>query len=326
MSAPAKPTANEEYTRPLRDLQGARPPAPEWFEEAIAAPSDEGSVTVAGAKIRYSAWGEVGKPGILLVHGGRAHRNWWRPFAPFFAENRRVAAFDLSGMGDSDWREEYSLDLLADEVFAVIDAAGLAERQRPIVIGHSFGGWVTLGAVERAGERLGGAVVIDSPLGVPDPNEGYVINREGSSAGPNSGTRIYETIEEPISRFRFLPDQPAEHLYLLDFIAREGLREAEDADRKGWTWKFDPHKRGNFEIHFERELLRASRCPLAFIYGEKSAFVVGDAIDHLREQARGRSPFIMIPEAHHHLMMDQPVAFISTIRALLACWPVRVGG
>lgn len=325
MSAPDNTLQKPSYTRPLKGYAGVRPPAPDWFEHAIAAPSEEGDVDVAGAKVRYSAWGELGAPGLLFVHGGRAHRNWWRPFAPFMAQSRRVAALDLSGMGDSDWREEYSLDLLVDEVFAVIDAAGLDRVERPIVIGHSFGGWVTLGAVERAGERLGGAVVIDSPLGIPDPNEGYVVNRGSASAGPDRGMRLYQTIEEPISRFRFLPDQPAEHHYLLDYIAREGLRHVENENDAGWTWKFDPHKRGNFEIHFERELLRASRCPLAFIYGEKSAFATGEAVNHLREQARGRSPFFLIPEAHHHLMMDQPIAFISTLRTLLSCWPVRFG-
>ncbi len=326
MSATGDKVKKTDFTRPLSDLAGVRPPAPEWFEQAIAAPSEEGEVEVSGAKVRFSAWGEVGAPGLLFVHGGRAHRNWWRPFAPFLTDNHRVAALDLSGMGDSDWRAEYSLDLLVDEVFAVIEAAGLDKAERPIVIGHSFGGWVTLGAVERAGERLGGAVVVDSPLGVPDPSEGYIINRGNASAGPDRGMRIYPTIEEPISRFRFLPDQPAEQLYLLDYIAREGLRNITGENGDGWTWKFDPHKRGNFEIHFERELLRASRCPLAFIYGEKSAFSTGETINHLREQARGRSPFFLMPEAHHHLMMDQPIAFISTLRTLLSCWPVRVGG
>ncbi len=316
----------KEYTRPLQGLGGARPPAPEWFQKAIEAPSEEGSVSVAGAEIRYSAWGELGRPGLLFVHGGRAHRNWWRPFAPFMADRRRVAALDLSGMGDSDWRDEYSLDLLVDELFAVIGAAGLDKARRPIVVGHSFGGWVTLAAVERAGERLGGAVVVDSPLGVPDPTEGYVVNRGGEPASTGSGIRLYSTLEEPISRFRFLPDQPAEHLYLLDYIAREGIVAVDGPDGKGWRWKFDPHKPGNFHIHFERELLRAARCPLAFIYGEKSMFATEDAIGHLRDQARGRSPFVLLPESYHHLMMDQPLAFMSTLRTLFSCWPVRVGG
>ncbi len=325
---PEKP----DLIRPLAHLGGKAPPAPDWFKKAIAAPSEEGAVEVAGARIRYSAWGEEGKRGLLFVHGGRAHRNWWRPFAPFFAENRRVAALDLSGMGDSDWRDKYSLDLLVDEVFAVIDEAGLASRGRPIVVGHSFGGWVTLAAVEREGEKLGGAVVVDSPIGVPDPNEGYTVvkAKPADNARQHHGAHIYPTPEEMIARFRLLPNQPAEHLYLIDYIARHGLRPATPGEcgqqqGEGWTWKFDPIDKGGFEIHFERDILRAARCPLAFIYGEKSFFAQRDGISHLQDQAAGRSPFVMIPDAYHHLMMDQPLAFISVLRTLLSAWPVRFG-
>ena len=318
--------------RPLEHLKGAKPDAPQWFADAIAAPSEEASVTVNGAKIRYSAWGGGDGRGLLFVHGGRAHRNWWRPFAPFFAQDRRVAALDLSGMGDSDWRDEYSLDVLVNELFAVMESAGLDRRGRPIVVGHSFGGWVTLAAVERDGERFGGAVVIDSPLGVPDPHEGYNVIKP-KPRNPDEKTfqaRIYTSIEEPVARFRFLPNQPTDHLYLADYIARTGLKEVESPDGgRGWTWKFDPAPGKSGAIHFERDLLRAARCPLAFIYGEKSAFVTGDgakALNHMREQARGRSPFVMIPDSHHHVMMDQPLAFIATLRTLLSCWPVRFGG
>ena len=266
----SKTINKEDLIRPLAGLGGAIPTAPDWFDWAINTPSEEKSVEVNGAKITYSAWGKPNKRGILFVHGGRAHRNWWRPFAPFFAQDRRVAALDLSGMGDSDWRDQYSLDLLVDELFAVIGEAGLAEHGRPIIVGHSFGGWVTLAAVEREGDRLGGAVVIDSPLGVPDPDEGYTVIKANNDKKTTSGPptmRVYSKIEEPIQRFRFLPNQPAEHLYLVDYIARQGLKQApmdlnDKAGEKGWTWKFDPAKGKNFEIHFERDLLRASQMPL----------------------------------------------------------------
>ncbi len=328
MAARSEPQAKKKHIRPLAHLGGEKPPAPAWFEHAIAAPSIEEEIEVAGAKIRYSAWGEPDRRGLLFVHGGRAHRNWWRPFAPFLAENRRVAALDLSGMGDSGWRKHYSLDLLVDEMFAVIEAAGLNRGGRPIVVGHSFGGWIALAAVEREGDRLGGVVVVDSPLGVPDPDEGYTVTRAdtGKKAAGATLMRVYETLEEPIARFRFLPNQPAEHLYLVDYIAREGLRQAPDqSGGQGWTWKFDPDQGRDLHIQFERNLLRAARCPLAFIYGEKSFFVQGTALSHLRDQAMGRSPFVIIPDAYHHLMMDQPMAFISTMRTLLSCWPIRAG-
>ena len=168
---------------------------------------------------------------------------------------------------------------------------------------------------------------------MPDPDEGYTVVRKSPDAD-NGGTqersaRVYAAMKEPIKRFRLLPNQPAEHLYLIDYIAREGLRRAPLPDgsdgSEGWTWKFDPTKGANFDINFQRDLLRAARCPLAFIYGEKSALAKGDSLEHLREQAQGRSPFVIIPDAYHHLMMDQPLAFVSTLRMLLSCWPVRFG-
>lgn len=328
MAADGGKPKRDDLIRPLAHLAGKKPDAPEWFGNAISAPSEEGFVEVKGAKIAYSAWGEKGGRGLLFIHGGRAHRNWWRPFAPYFANNRRVAALDLSGMGDSQWRDQYSLDLLVDEVFAVIEAAGLDNGPRPVLVGHSFGGWVTLAAVEREGERLGGAVVVDSPLGVPDPDEGYTVVRAKKRDKPGEPflPRVYPTIDEPIGRFRFLPNQPAEHLFLVDYIARQGLKKAMGEDgQEGWIWKFDPDKGKNFTIHFERDILRAARCPLAFIYGEKSMFAMGDGMNHLRDQAKGRSPFVMMPDAYHHLMMDQPIAFVSVLRTLLSCWPVRFG-
>ncbi|MEO0398741.1 MAG: alpha/beta hydrolase [Pseudomonadota bacterium] len=323
----------KDLIRPIEHLEGRKPPAPQWFEDAIAAPSEEASVEVAGAKVRYSAWGEVGRRGLLFVHGGRAHRNWWRPFAPFFSNNYRVAALDLSGGGDSDWRENYSLDLAIDEIFAVIEAAGLASHGRPIVVGHSFGGWLTLAAVEREGERLAGAVVIDSPISKPDPDEGYTIVSRSADPKTTRPHKLYPTIEEPVSRFRFLPNQACEEHYLVDYIAREGLTDRRDgplrAERsnpgEGWSWKFDPFAGTNFHIHFERDLFLAARCPLAFIYGGASAFSVGEGYEAQKKQLVGRVPFIEMPCSAHHLMMDAPLAFTSTLRTLLTCWPVRVG-
>jgi len=32
------------------------------------------------------------------------------------------------------------------------------------------------------------------------------------------------------------------------------------------------------------------------------------------------APLVEIPEAHHHLLLDQPLAFVSALRAILADW------
>ncbi len=317
----------KDLIRPLEHLNGRKPPAPDWFEWAINAPSEEGAVEVAGANIRYSAWGERGRKGLIFVHGGRAHRNWWRPFAPFLASEYRVAAFDMSGMGDSDWRESYNLDCAIDEIFAVIDATGVGDVSRPILIGHSFGGWMTLASVEKRGAELGGAVVIDSPIAKPDPDEGYTILKKSpyGNEGEIRQNRVYASIEEPISRFRFLPNQPCDAAYMVDYIAREGLTNELKSGENGWSWKFDPAQGSNFDIHFDRDLFLAARCPLAFIYGGDSAFAKGEGYEAQKSHLAGRAPFIEIPSVHHHLMMEEPIAFISVLRTLLSSWPIRAG-
>jgi pimeloyl-ACP methyl ester carboxylesterase len=33
-----------------------------------------------------------------------------------------------------------------------------------------------------------------------------------------------------------------------------------------------------------------------------------------------RAPVVEIPEAHHHLILDQPLAFVAALRTLLADW------
>ncbi|MEL7030337.1 MAG: alpha/beta hydrolase, partial [Pseudomonadota bacterium] len=127
--------ADEHIYRPLAEFEGAKPPAPVWFDRALDEPMEEGAVEVDGASIAYLAWGKRGRPGLLLIHGGRAHAHWWRPFAHFFADKYRVAALNLSGMGDSGWREAYSMPCYVREVFAVAEAAGLSDDGPPLVVG-----------------------------------------------------------------------------------------------------------------------------------------------------------------------------------------------
>jgi pimeloyl-ACP methyl ester carboxylesterase len=33
------------------------------------------------------------------------------------------------------------------------------------------------------------------------------------------------------------------------------------------------------------------------------------------------SPLVEVPDADHHVMIDQPLAFVAALRGLLAGWP-----
>ena len=50
---------------------------PQWFRNALEAPREERVAEVEGCPIHYYRWGATTKPGLLLVHGGAAHAQWW---------------------------------------------------------------------------------------------------------------------------------------------------------------------------------------------------------------------------------------------------------
>ena len=84
---------------PLAAFRGQKPPAPAWFERVVAIEPERTFVAVEGAQVETLAWGERGKPGLIFLHGGAAHADWWSFIAPFFAARaaRRRAVVQRHG-------------------------------------------------------------------------------------------------------------------------------------------------------------------------------------------------------------------------------------
>src|SRR5271156_3936517 len=173
-----------------------RASAPEWFQAAVSHFKQSRLVAVEGCPIHYFLWPSEdensSKRGLLFVHGAGAHANWWRFIAPLFLRDFRVAALDRSGSGDSGRRNTYGSALRVEEMRAVIADAGLGTR--PFVIGHSFGGLVTAKYALQYGDRLGGVVLVDSPIRSPEEELAHPL-----PPPPIPNSRIYATFEEALT-------------------------------------------------------------------------------------------------------------------------------
>jgi pimeloyl-ACP methyl ester carboxylesterase len=294
----------------LAHLHGDTPPAPAWFQWALAQEPERSVVSVAGAEIEVLAWGRRGAPGVLLLHGNGAHADWWSFIAPFLARDRRVTAMTWSGMGGSDWRPAYNADLFIQEALAAAEATGLFDGPtKPLIAAHSFGGFMGLALAAREGARFGGAVILDSPVDPPGEHH----DRPPPRTRPN---RVYATFEEALARFRLAPAQPCETLYAVDYIARRSIKPVQD----GFTWKFDPFIWAHMELGDPNRFLRAPQCPLAIVWGDRSQLMPGSVIAHMKQTAPAGTPFFTIPDADHHVLLDQPLATVSALAALFAAW------
>jgi len=313
----AKPGAERSY--PLVPFAGAKPPAPAWFAEALAAPHVDATTDVNGAPIVWRRWGnDSAKRGLIFIHGGVAHRGWWDFIAPSFMDDWSPVALSLSGMGGSGWRETYPMDGYADEVAAVAEAAGLFDRaEPPIIVGHSFGGFVALGAAVLHGQRFSGSVICDSPIR-PEIAHGPRVDPT------RRGGRIYADDTAALARFRLMPRQECANVFLIDHVARTALRDTTDEHgAPGRTWFHDPNlwMKLTYASMSPVDAVGRAKCPLAFIRGEKSALVTDERWAAMGEVAGPDVPRVTVPDAQHHLLLDQPLAFTAALRDLLAGWP-----
>lgn len=299
----------------LARYHGAKPEAPAWFDEAVNTPYEEHFAEVDGARIRYQRWGDRSKPGLLLCHGNGAHAHWYDFVAPSFAADYHVIAMTFAGMGGSDWRERYDLNTFSAEQIAVCEQAGLFDQGRkPVIVAHSFGGFITMNTAAQHSDKFAGVMIVDSPIRPPEDEwDGPPVR--------STRNRVYASLEAGLARFRLAPAQPCENHFIVDYIGRHSLKQVEnEAGQTGWTWKFDPGVFVKFD--FDRSstnLVSNITCKLAFLRGEDSVLVsdrIWDFMCGLRDDIATAS----IPGAQHHVMLDQPRAFNQAVKDQLIAW------
>ncbi len=277
---------------------------PDWFWRAVDTPSTTWRVQVGDHEVAYRAWGDAEKPSLLLVHGMMAHSHWWDFIAPGLLDRWHVVAIDLGGMGDSDFCHQYSANTCVDELTAVCDHAALDEDV--VLIGHSFGGAVSVKAVNRHQERFGSLILVDPGLRPPDEP---ARDRPRPRAG-----QIYAERAQAEARFRVQPPQEVRSPYTVRYIAGKSLMPVAG----GWTWKFDPRLLTEFSgIELSASDLRALKLPVGLIHGCDSTLCSARTVEYMRSLVP--EPFVSraLAEAQHHVFLDQPLEFVRVLRELL---------
>lgn len=296
---------------------------PEWFVTALNVPREDGYVEIDGAKTRYFRWGGRTKPKILMTHGFLSHARCIAFIAPFLADDYDVVAFDLAGMGDSEMRGRADLVERGREFVQIAEALDMfAGGQKPTIIAHSFGSGAALTAVTQSPEAFSGVVVCDLMIMRPELLEKYWSLRRSSpgSGDPDKPKNRYPSYEAARKRYVLSPPQPVGEPFLLDYMAYHSLRQDGDA----WTWKFSPEvfRRSNTPDEWLTVGERLVNAPgrKAIVHGAKSQLFTKDSAEYIQELGGADIPIIAVPEARHHLMLDQPLAFVTALRSVLSFW------
>jgi len=259
---------------------------------------------VRQAEIYYEDIGE-GKP-ILLIHGFTPdHRLMSGCMEPIFTlrDGWRRIYIDLPGMGlTKNYNEISSSDDMLNTLTNFIEA--VLPNQEYIIVGESYGGYITSGLIEKHKERIIGAAFI-CPVIIPQ-QDGRTIEKH----------RILRRDDEFIKKLskEELADFSSNQVVLDEYnwirYNKEILTGCKIADEQ-----FLAKVKKNYEFSFKVNKSMFNR-PSLFLLGKQDSSVgYKDAINIMEYYPRGS--FAILDIAGHNLQIEQPQLFSSLVNEWL---------
>ena len=120
------------------------------------------SVEVGSLRLSALAAGSSDRPAMVLLHGWPLCSAVWNPVMEPLSQEHFVLAFDLPGTGKS--AGEPIPTLKADIARSIIAGAEAAGAKNMVVAGVDVGGMVAFAAARDFGDRLAGAVIMNTVL------------------------------------------------------------------------------------------------------------------------------------------------------------------
>ncbi|GAA3486335.1 MULTISPECIES: alpha/beta fold hydrolase [Streptomyces] len=121
---------------------------------------DHSVVDVGDVRMAYRSWGDQHGAPVILLHGIGSSAASWEKTGQALGEEWRVYALDLRGHGESDWPDEYDLDLMKEDVLGFIEEAKI---DRAGVVGHGMGGVVAYLLAQDHPDRVERLVLEETP-------------------------------------------------------------------------------------------------------------------------------------------------------------------
>ena len=279
--------------------------APKWFHKSLNIIPEELLIKNDRGDLSYARWSSTKENDNLLIfiHGTGAHKKWWYPIAPQFINDTNVIAVDLPGMGDSGFREKYSIKDFGECIISIIETEQRNNNISNIsIIGHSLGGQVGAYVASEKKELVNSLIMIDTFIRPPD------WNPEEHGGGPLRKIKYYPNKNIILERFRLLPQQECLNEWFVRFIAEHSVKQTTE----GWRWKFDDTMFNSLERLFGYQF--TFKCPALFIHGSDSLLMSGNILSNIKNMYSDIMDFEEVLGAAHHVPLDKPLEIVDIIK------------
>jgi pyruvate dehydrogenase E2 component (dihydrolipoamide acetyltransferase) len=247
-----------------------------------------------GRSLRVRQWSGEGRPFVLL-HGLLDDAMGWAQLARH--TTRPCLAMDLPGFGGSDLPTRPRISAYAEDVAAALDALAVRDC---ILVGHSLGGAVAAGVVERS-RRVGslallapagfGSIRLAEAFALPGIIDVAMVALPLGLVNPLTVTAAYTTF---VARRRLPPRELTERLRRRAFQSAPGVRMAVTAIAvAGRSPNGYPRRRIAFDG------------PVAALWGARDPLVPSGHAEALRA-ALPQATIEVWPAMGHHPQNERP--------------------
>jgi 3-oxoadipate enol-lactonase len=251
-----------------------------------------------GAQIAWQTDGSYEGPPVLLIMGlAYPHAMWFR-IVPTLAERFLVLRLDNRGAGHTGDAPgaPYSVETMAADCLAVLDAAGVDEAH---VVGISMGGMIAQEIAISTPERVRSLCLMATHPGLAHA----VMNPDAMSILMERGSMTPSEAAERAIPFNYAPSTPRERIEE-DWNVRFPLA----ASIAGYVAQLTGSSQWD---GYDR--LQTITAPTLVLHGELDALVPPENGRNIASRIPA-AELVVVPQANHLLMTDQPDHVSSLVR------------
>ena len=277
------------------------------------------SVVVDGIALNYISAGS-GRP-VVLIHGNPgSYHDYTVAVVERLSQSYHVVAFDRPGHGYSE---------RSDSVQATVEVQSLIIREavqklaleRPVLVGHSWGGALVLAAAVAYGNDLAGIVLL-APAAYPSASaEWWSLLPHVPAIGNFVVNRLTPFFGRAMVR-RSLKQAYAPQALQEDHVERS-LELWMKPDRIS-ACAYDERTLGPSLTTLSKHY-REIEVPVVIVTGSDDHLLNPEQHAYPLHQAIKNSKLVVLPDAGHQLPQTQPDAVISAIDAVWAATSKRIG-
>jgi len=267
-------------------------------------------IVVHRIRLHYLDWGTKERHPILFLHGGGLNAHTWDVVCLMLRREYHCLALDQRGHGDSEWEPtaDYSHESQIGDLEGFIEKVNL---RRPLLVGHSMGGFAAIGYAMRHADKMAGLALVDV---------GPELNMDGGKRirAFLSQDRELDTVDEFVERA--MAFNPMRNPTLLRRSLLHNLRRLPSGR---WTWKHDPNRIApgfaNERIERAKQILdevHKISCPTLVMRGARSdVFTDENANKFANALPRGR--WLKVENAGHTIQGDNPRGLLDALQPFI---------